>query len=102
MSATLLQENDKCNELEDNREPPLHILIWMALRFTNHTISGGSTNGFLRAFDEYKNEEDVKGDSKKGFLLGRDIPMAKFDCQTHLDKLIEAHRGARSRHQPIN
>jgi hypothetical protein len=101
MSATLLQENDKCNELKDNRESPLHILIWMASHFTNRTISGGSTNRFLRAFDEYEDEEDVKGDPKKGFLLGRDIPMAKFDCRTHLDKLIaeptEAREAAISR-----
>ncbi|KAF8234088.1 hypothetical protein L208DRAFT_1394550, partial [Tricholoma matsutake] len=41
MSAALLQDNDKCNELEDDRESCLHVLTWTALRFTKHTISGG-------------------------------------------------------------
>jgi hypothetical protein len=70
MSAALFQDNDKCNELEDNRESCLHVLTWTALRFTNHTIFGGGTSTFLRAFDEvYEDEEDVKGRYlKKGFL----------------------------------
>ena len=83
MSATLLQDNDKCNELEDDRESCLHVLTWTALCFTNHTISGDSTSRFLRAFDEeYKDEEGVKaGDLKKGFLLGCDILcVVKFNC----------------------
>ena len=92
MSAALLQNNDKCNELEDDRESCLHVLTWTALRFTNQTIPGGGTSRFLRAFDgEYEDEEGVKGgDLKKGFLLGRDIPrMVKFDCPPRLDKVIE-------------
>jgi hypothetical protein len=92
MSAALLRYNDKCNELEDDRESCLHVLTWTALRFTNHTISGGGTSRFLRAFDEeYEDEEGVKGgDLKKGFLLGRDIPrVVKFDRRPQLDALIE-------------
>src|ERR1700727_3821148 len=92
MSAALLQDNDKCNELEDDRESCLHVLTWTALRFTNHTISGGGTSRFLRAFDEeYEDEDGVKGgDLKKGFLLGREIPrVVKFDRRPHLDKLID-------------
>jgi hypothetical protein len=92
MSAALLRNNDKCNELEDDRESCLHVLTWTALRFTNHSISGSGTSRFLRAFDEeYEDEEGVRGgDLKKGFLLGRDIPrVVKFDDRPHLDKLIE-------------
>ena len=91
MSAALLQDNDKCNELEDDRESCLHVLTWTALRFTKHTISGGGSNRFLRAFDEeYEDEDGVKGgDLKKGFLLGRDIPRTvKFDRRPQLDALI--------------
>jgi hypothetical protein len=91
MSAALLQDNDKCNELEDDRESCLHVLTWTALRFTKHTISGGGSNRFLRAFDEeYEDEDVVKGgDLKKGFLLGRDIPRTvKFDRRPQLDALI--------------
>ena len=86
MSAALLRNNDKCNELEDDRESCLHVLTWTALRFTNHTISGSGTSRFLRAFDEqYEDEEDVRGgDLKKGFLLGHDIPrVVKFDGCPH-------------------
>ena len=91
MSVALLRNNKKYNELEDDRESYLHVLTWTALRFTNHTISGGSTSGFLRAFDEEYEDERVKGgDLKKGFLLGRDIPRAvKFDHRPKLDALIE-------------
>jgi hypothetical protein len=91
MSAALLQDNDKCNELEDDRESCLHVLTWTALRFTKHTISGGGSNRFLRAFDEeYEDEDGLKGgDLKKGFLLGRDIPrVVKFDRRPQLDALI--------------
>ena len=91
MSAALLRNNKKYNELEDDRESCLHVLTWTALRFTNHTISGSGTSRFLRAFDEeYEDEEGVRGgDLKKGFLLGRDIPRAvKFDHRPQLDVLI--------------
>ena len=92
MSAALLRNNDKCNELEDNQESCLHdALTWTALRFTNHTISGNGTSRFLRAFDEqYEDEEGVRGgDLKKGFLLGRDIPhVVKFDGRPQLNALI--------------
>jgi hypothetical protein len=91
MSGALLRNNKKCNKIEDNRESCLHVLTWMALRFTNHTISGGCTSRFLRAFDkEYKDEGVKGGDLKKGFLLGRDIPhVVKFDRRPRLNKLIE-------------
>ena len=92
MSAALLQENDKYNEIEDDRESSLHVLTWMALRFTNHTIYKGHSIDFLRAFDEeYENEDGVKGGNlKKGSLLGRDIPLrVKFDHRPQLDALIE-------------
>ena len=92
MSAALLRNNKKYNELEDDRESCLHVLTWTALRFTNHTISGSGTRRFLRSFDEeYKDEEGVRGgDLKKGFLLGRDIPrVVKFDHRPHLDALIK-------------
>jgi hypothetical protein len=91
MSAALLRNKDKCNELEDDRESCLHVLTWTALRFTDHTISGGSINRFLRAFDEeYEDEEGVKGgDLKRGFLATREIPrVVEFHGRPQLDKLI--------------
>src|SRR5882672_859522 len=92
MSAALLRNNKKCNELEDDRESCLHVLTWTALRFTSHTVSGGSTGRLLRAFDEeYEDEEGVKGgDLKRGFLATREIPrVVKFDRRPQLDALIE-------------
>ena len=91
MSAALLHDNSKCNKLEDDRESCLHVLTWTALRFTDHTISGGGTSRFFRAFDEqYQDKDGVRGgDLKKGFLLGRDIPrVIKFDPRPHLDALV--------------
>ncbi|KAF8224872.1 hypothetical protein L208DRAFT_1080716, partial [Tricholoma matsutake] len=91
MSAALLQNKGKNNELEDDRESCLHVLIWTALRFTKHTISGGSSNRFLRSFDEnYEDEENVKGgDLKRGFLATREIPrVVTFDGRPQLNALI--------------
>ena len=91
MSAALLQNNKKCNELEDDRESCLHVLTWTALRYTNHTISQGDLKGLLRPFDEaYEENDSVKGGKlKKGSLLERDIPeRVKFDGRPHLDELI--------------
>ena len=92
MSAALLRNNKKYNELEDNRESCLHVLTWTALRFTKHTCSEGDSSMFLRAFDEeYEDEEGVKGgDLKRGFLATREIPrVVKFDRRPELDALIE-------------
>jgi hypothetical protein len=91
MSAALLRNNKKYNELEDDRESCLHVLTWTALRFTEHTCSEGDSSTFLRAFDEeYETADGVKGGAlKKGFLLGRDISrVVKFDRLPHLDALI--------------
>jgi hypothetical protein len=92
MSAARLRNNKKCNELEDDRESCLHVLTWMALRFTKHTCSKGDSSMFLRAFDEeYQDNEGVKGgDLKRGFLATREIPcVVKFDRRPQLDSLIE-------------
>ena len=92
MSAALLRNNKKYNELEDDRESCLHVLTWTALRFTKHTCSEGDSSMFLRAFDEeYEDQEGVKGgDLKRGFLATREIPrVVKFDRRPQLDALIE-------------
>ena len=73
MSAALLRNNKKCNELEDDRESCLHVLTWTALRSTKHTCSEGVKGG----------------DLKRGFLATREIPrVVKFDRRPHLDALI--------------
>jgi hypothetical protein len=85
MSAALLEDNVKSNELEDDRESCLHVLTWTALRFNKHIISGGGSSRFLRAFDrQYQDEDRVKGgDLRKGFLLGRDIPHGLDSTAAH-------------------
>src|ERR1700683_3299894 len=92
MSAALLRNNKKYNELEDDQESCLHVLTWTALRFTKHTCSEGDSSMFLRAFgEEYEDQEGVKGgDLKRGFLVTREIPrVVKFDRRPQLDALIE-------------
>ena len=67
MSAALLRNNKKCNELEDDRESCLHALTWTALRFTKHACSEGDSSMFLRAFDkEYEDEKGVKVETSTG------------------------------------
>jgi hypothetical protein len=92
MSAALLYNNKKPHELIDDRESSLHVLTWTGLRFTKHSISGGGSSRFLRAFDEeYEDEDGVKGgDLKRGFLVSREIPRTiKFDGRPQLDALIK-------------
>jgi hypothetical protein len=90
MSAALLQDNKKCNELEDDRESCLHVLTWRALCFTNHTIINGELRELLWHFDEVYEDDGVKGGSLKiGFLLsGKISQRVKFDGRPHLDELI--------------
>ena len=92
MSAELLQEIKKRNELEDDRESCLHVLTWMALRYTSHSISKGCLKGFLKDFDEtYEVTGGVNGGMyKESSLLRRAIPkQVKFDRRPHLDNLID-------------
>ncbi|KIM73338.1 hypothetical protein PILCRDRAFT_15307 [Piloderma croceum F 1598] len=60
MSAALLQDNDKCNELVDERESSLHILTWTALHFTDHIIL------LMRVVVRNRNlRESIGGESEK-------------------------------------
>ena len=91
MSAKLLRNIKKRNELEDDRESCLHVLTWMALRYTSHSISNGCLEHFLMDFDEtYEAKGGVHGGMlKSGSLLSRKIPeQVKFDHRPHLDNLI--------------
>ena len=88
MSAALLQNNGKPNDLEDDRESCLHVLTWTALRFTNHN---GDLKKLLRPFDEaYEARNGIEGGELKiGYLLHRKIPkQVKFEGRPHLDELI--------------
>ena len=74
MSAVLVHNNKKYNELEDGWESCLHVLTWMALRFTKHTCSEGVKGG----------------DIKRGFLATHEIPcVVRFDHRPHLKTLIK-------------
>ena len=88
MSAALLRNNRKPNDIEDDRELCLHVLTWTALRFTSHD---GDLKEHLRSFDEaYEARNGIKGGSlKRASLLGRDIPLqVKFEGRPHLKGLI--------------
>jgi hypothetical protein len=88
LPAALLHNNKKPNDLKDNQESSLHVLTWMASRFTKHTISEGKLNRFLRAFNEaYEAGDGVRGDLKMGI---HEMPRkVKFDHCPHLDTLIK-------------
>jgi hypothetical protein len=100
MSAALLQNTAKPNELEDDRESCLHVLTWMVLCYTelgilNDTELGNSNvtwRDLLRPFDEaYKAGDVVKGGiHKQVSLTDNNIPdLVKFNDRPHLDALIE-------------
>jgi hypothetical protein len=90
MSAALLREKEKFNELEDDRESCLHVLTWMALRFTKfHSPIG--FGALLMPFDEaYKDNDVVKGGRfKMDSLIQRQVPKCvKFLDRAPLDDLI--------------
>ena len=90
MSAAVLRDKTKINELADDRESCLHVLTWTALCFTKHTIKKGSLKGLLQPFNEAYEDEDLSaGELKISSLLQKKIPLwVKFDDRPHLDALI--------------
>ena len=93
MSAAVLQDNTKANELADDRELCLHVLTWTALCFTKHTIKikKGSLKYLLQPFNEAYEDGDAfaGGSFKRAFLLQREIENSvKFDDRPRLDALI--------------
>ena len=92
MSAALLRNPKKRNELEDDRESCLHVLTWVALRFTKHTCSAGKTLRLLSSFDEHHQYEEgvTGGELKTAYLVCSHIPRTvKFVDRPQLDKLIK-------------
>ena len=59
MSAALLHDNSKCNKLEDDPESCLHVLTWMALRFTDHTISEAVQADYLELLMRFMKTKTV-------------------------------------------
>lgn len=97
MSAALLQDNKKPNELEDDRESCLHVLTWTALCCTKVTLSGTDWNTIVMPFDEaYEGGGVMKGGQlKERSLVNNQIPdFVKFDDRPHLDELIAELTGA--------
>src|ERR1700729_1607096 len=96
MSAALLRNNKKYNELEDDRESCLHVLTWTALRFTEHTCSEGDSRyvkpesfGRIVRNCGWRQGRSQGGALKKGFLLGRNIArVVKFDRRPQLDAFM--------------
>ena len=91
MSAALVVDDERRCEPEDALESCLHVLTWVALRYTKYTTAG-STRDFLRGIrNAYDFPEDADaGYIKKAILLCRLVPReVKFDHRPQLDALIE-------------
>jgi hypothetical protein len=105
MSAELLEDVTKANELADDRESCLYVLTWTALCYTKHTIKDRTLNDLLRGFYyAYKAGDLVTGGClKRVSLLFREIPeRVRFDGRPHLDNLIsDLTRALAVRYEPL-
>jgi hypothetical protein len=92
ISAALLLNVEKLHELQDDRESSLHLLTWIALRYTAHNLKPRDLSGLLEMFDEtFFSDQGVNGGRiKRGHLGTQYIPtVVKFNNRPQLDKLIE-------------
>jgi hypothetical protein len=91
ISVHLLQSNEAVHSLADDRESSLHLLVWMALRYTACNLCPQDVVALLQGFDErHIGLETAKGGSTKGmWMLSRQIPKrVRFTDRPALDALI--------------
>ena len=93
MSAMLLMSlKPPVHTLAYNLESFLHVLSWVALRFTSHDLDSKALTDLLTTmFDHSYQGEDGSargGLSKKNYLLGGEVPKIGFR-QPILQKLLE-------------
>jgi hypothetical protein len=52
ISAALLSNKNQMHGLLDDQESALHLLTWIALRYTNHNLGHYDLKSFMDMFDE--------------------------------------------------
>ncbi|KAF9231689.1 hypothetical protein BU15DRAFT_55848 [Melanogaster broomeanus] len=72
MSAALLRDRHKVQDLTDDLESFLHVLMWMTIRYVPSNLSPEQRNKYLKTmFDEYyQMTEGPEGGDSKGDKLG--------------------------------
>ena len=101
MSAALLEDPSAPHGIEDDRESSFYVLLWTALRYSQHSSHSESKTSppkdvvrFLRGFDEAYAElsGDIRGgDIKQTILLGKRLSKTvQFYRRPKLDELLNA------------
>lgn len=98
MSVAVLEENNKCHEIADDRESSLHVLTWTALRCMKYEIlnKDKGVKEFFDAFDEARKRDNGSfhgGISKKVLMVTNHMrSWINFEA-TPLNGLIEELNG---------
>ena len=91
ISAALLRNPQRLQTIEDDRESAIHLLTWLALRYTKHDELD-DLNTYLTMYDEVdrrKSKGIATGGRAKGNLFFGQLPTFASDP---LNRLIEVRR----------
>jgi hypothetical protein len=91
MSSMLLMNTNHVHTLADDLESFLHVLSWVALRFTPHGLSTKALTDLLVSMFDHSYEEDGfarGGDIKRDCLIGGRVMKSNFQ-QEKLSTLIK-------------
>ncbi|KAF9475561.1 hypothetical protein BDN70DRAFT_864698 [Pholiota conissans] len=94
MSIALLEKSGAPHRIEDDRESAFWLILWIALRYTEHTEPDPRRSkfyDFVQAFDQYLVQCDgsPSGGSGKRFLLANFSPrILRFHERAELDALL--------------
>jgi hypothetical protein len=91
MSSILLMSTNHVHTLTDDLESFLHVLSWVALRFTPHGLSTAALTHLLDSVFDHSYEDDGfarGGNIKSGYLIGGQVTKSNFQ-QEKLSKLIK-------------
>src|ERR1700733_15311165 len=81
MSSMLLMNTNHVHTLADDLESFLHVLSWVALRFTPHGSSSKALTDLLVSMFDHSNEDDggsKGGTAKRNYLSGAQILKSDF------------------------
>jgi hypothetical protein len=91
MSSMLLMNTNHVHTLADDLESFLHVLSWVALRFTPHGLSTKALTDLLVSMFDHSYEDDGfarGGNIKKNYLIGGEVTTSNFQ-QEKISTLIK-------------
>src|SRR5215469_3903147 len=90
ISAALLSNKNQIHGLLDDQESALHLLTWIALRYTNHNLEPDNLKPLMEMFDEaFTSTQGVSGGRlKEHAITSKAITRVQFTGRPQLDALL--------------